>query len=298
MNTNCLPGVIVTDMEIGLMNAIHNVLSSTRHLLCRWHINRYVMKACKGILKNCEKWEQFIVLWNMLVLENPEVDYERNLHEMDRIFEGKYSKALDYVKVNWLKEYKDRFVAVWTDTFMHFGNTTSNRAESAHSKLKRELGTSQCNFETSWAKIHAMLLLQHTEIRASFERSQSFVQHEFDKVSLLKDLIGYVSIVALEEILCESKKIKYVEADPIAYGCVIKCSHELPCAHEMADVESKREVEYSLDYFDDFPLEDRWMLIPEMGYLIANCYNVVLIHFLNTISLMFLLTKSHSSPEY
>ncbi|CAL8154076.1 unnamed protein product [Prunus armeniaca] len=110
---------------------------------------------------------------------------------MDRIFEGKYSKTLDYVKVNWLKEYKDRFVAVWIDTCMHFGNTTSNRAESAHSKLKRQLSTSQCNFKTSWAKIHAMLVLKHIEIKASFERSQSFVQHEFNKVSLLKDLIGF-----------------------------------------------------------------------------------------------------------
>lgn len=63
-------------------------------------------------------------------------------------------------------------------------------------------------------------------------------------------------------------------------------------------VESKREVEYRLDYFDDYPLEDRWMLIPEMGYLIANCYIVVLMHFSNAISLMFLPTESHPLPEY
>ncbi|CAL2256988.1 unnamed protein product [Prunus armeniaca] len=68
----------------------------------------------------------------MLVLAKTELDYERNLLEMDRIFEGKYSKALDYMKVNWLKEYKDRFVAVWTDTCMHFGNTTSNRYFDHH----------------------------------------------------------------------------------------------------------------------------------------------------------------------
>ncbi|CAL9000755.1 unnamed protein product [Prunus brigantina] len=40
------------------------------------------------------------------------------------------------------------------------------------------------------------------------------------------------------------------------------------------------------------------MLIPEMGYLIANCYNVVLMHFSNTISLMFLPMQSHPLPEY
>ncbi|VVA29758.1 PREDICTED: PKS-NRPS hybrid synthetase CHGG_01239 [Prunus dulcis] len=220
MNTNCLPGVIVTDKEMELMNANRNVFPSVRHFLCRWHINRCVMKACKGILKKAKT----------------EVDYERNPLKMDRIFEGKYSKALDYVKVNWLKEYKDRFVVVWIDTCMHFSNTTSNRAENAHSQLKQQLGTSQCNFKTSWAKIHAMLILQHTKIKASFKKSQSFVQHEFNKVSLLKDLIGYVSIVALEETLCESKRIQYVGADPIACSYVIRRSHGLPCTHEMAEL--------------------------------------------------------------
>ncbi|CAL2264756.1 unnamed protein product [Prunus armeniaca] len=358
-----------------------------------------VMKACKGILKKGEKWEQFIVLWNMLVSAKTEVDYERNLLEMDRIFEGKYSKALDYVKVNWLKEYKDRFVAVWTDTCMHFGNTTSNRAESAHSQLKRQLGTSQCNFETSWAKIHAMLVLQHTEIKASFEKSQSFVQHEFNRVSLLKDLIGndpdtkrHIGM-KLQEIMDPKSstlrepqvKIK-TKGRPSNFD---KSTRRLPSAFELVEsdcnrksltlsngvvytkpppkkrkkqtppltvhkqqivnpedltqqyneklpaairpfimgakdvksdgncgfraiagllgygenswrksVESKREVEYRLDYFDDYPLEDRWMLIPEMGYLIANCYNVVLMHFSNAISLMFLPTESHPLPEY
>ncbi|CAL2257022.1 unnamed protein product [Prunus armeniaca] len=156
-----------------------------------WKVGLYVEFITIIMLSILKAIHMQGVLWNMLVLVKPEVDYERNLHEMDRIFEGKYSKTLDYVKVNWLKEYKDRFVAVWIDTCMHFGNTTSNRAESAHSKLKRQLSTSQCNFKTSWAKIHAMLVLKHIEIKASFERSQSFVQHEFNKVSLLKDLIGF-----------------------------------------------------------------------------------------------------------
>ena len=45
------------------------------------------------------------------------------------------------------------------------------RAESAHAKLKRHLGSSQGDFESSWNVINALIELQHTEIKASFERS-------------------------------------------------------------------------------------------------------------------------------
>lgn len=38
-----------------------------------------------------------------------------------------YPQALDYVKVSLLDPYKDKFVAAWTDTCMHFGNVTLNQ---------------------------------------------------------------------------------------------------------------------------------------------------------------------------
>jgi len=63
------------------------------------------------------------------------------------------------------------------------------RTESAHAKLKRYLGSSFQNFETSWAKIHALLELQHIKIKASFEKSINVVLHNF-KSSQYKFLRG------------------------------------------------------------------------------------------------------------
>ncbi|CAL8174162.1 unnamed protein product [Prunus armeniaca] len=40
--------------------------------------------------------------------------------------------------------------------------------------------------------------------------------------------------------------------------------------------ERVQHIEYMLDYFEDFPLQDRWMTISDMGHLIASCYNVIL----------------------
>ncbi|KAI5344218.1 hypothetical protein L3X38_012095 [Prunus dulcis] len=91
---------------------------------------------------------------------------------------------------------KDRFVAAWIDKCMHFGNTTSNRAEIAHARLKRQLGISQGTFATTWENIHALLELQHTEIKASFKKSLIVVPHDF-RSSDFKELRGFVSISAL-----------------------------------------------------------------------------------------------------
>ncbi|KAM1104236.1 hypothetical protein TB1_012067 [Malus domestica] len=77
---------------------------------------------------------------------------------------------LQYVINTWLNPYKERFVVAWIDKFMHFGNTTSNRAKSSHAKLKRHLGSSQGTFETSWESMHTLLRLQHTEIKVCFFR--------------------------------------------------------------------------------------------------------------------------------
>ena len=53
------------------------------------------------------------------------------------------------------------------------------RAESAHAKLKRHLGSSQGDFDTSWNVINSLIELQHTEIKASFGRSLTAVEYNF-----------------------------------------------------------------------------------------------------------------------
>ena len=68
-----------------------------------------------------------------------------------------FPQILAYMKITWIDKYKERFVACWTDTVIHLRNTTSNRDESAHAKLKRDLCSFLENFDTSWAKIHALL---------------------------------------------------------------------------------------------------------------------------------------------
>nr|XP_011464317.1 PREDICTED: uncharacterized protein LOC101300733 isoform X1 [Fragaria vesca subsp. vesca] len=60
--------------------------------------------------------------------------------------------------------------------------------------------------------------------------------------------------------------------------------------------ERLEEVERRLDYFDYFPPRDYWFLIPDMGYIVANCYNVVLMHFGKHLMTCFTFLPMDSTP--
>ncbi|XP_028111262.1 uncharacterized protein LOC114309680 [Camellia sinensis] len=212
-----VPIVIVTDRELALMNAIQKIFPSADIY--------YVV----GI----SKWEKFNHEWNSIVYSSSEIQYDERLKSLLKEFSS-YPNAVKYVMDTWLVPYKDKFVAAWTDTCMHCGNVTTNRAESAHAKLKRQLGSCQVSFQASFEKIHSLLELQHTDIKASFEKSLIVVQHQF-KPSQFRELRGNVSISTLEYLLVESKRANSIGIDVEACGCVLRHTNGLPCAHEIVD---------------------------------------------------------------
>jgi hypothetical protein len=55
---------------------------------------------------------------------------------------GKFPKFLDYVEKTILGTVKEEFVRFWVDKNLHMGNTTTNRAESAHARLKKYMSSS------------------------------------------------------------------------------------------------------------------------------------------------------------
>jgi histone-lysine N-methyltransferase SETD2 len=121
-----VPNIIITDRELALMNAIERVFPTSKHMLCRWHINRNVLKKSKSSFDTKEKWDKFMVEWNMLVHSSTEDEYNARLSILETDSTC-YPEVLAYVKSTWLNSYKERFVEAWTNNYMHFGNTTSNR---------------------------------------------------------------------------------------------------------------------------------------------------------------------------
>ena len=62
---------------------------------------------------------------------------------------GKFSKFLDYVEKTILDPVKEKFVRFWVGRNHHMRNTKTNRAESAHARLKKYLSSSMGDFSTN-----------------------------------------------------------------------------------------------------------------------------------------------------
>ena len=84
-----------------------------------------------------------------------------------------------------------------------------------------------------WDAMNNMITLQHTEVKASFETNTHVVGHDF-KVILFKRLLCMVSRYALNHITAEFERVHYAGKNPSHCGCVIRTTHNLPCACELS----------------------------------------------------------------
>ncbi|XP_004505794.1 uncharacterized protein [Cicer arietinum] len=162
--------VIVTDRDLALMNAVENVFSKTVNLLCLFHICKNVKVKCKMNVFPKKKQVQIMEAWEALIYSYDETQYYMKLAIFERICSS-CSIFYDYVHEQWLIPHKERFIEAWTNRVMHFGNTTTQRVESAHWSLKRILQNSIGDICSVWETINNMIISQHNEIIASFEKN-------------------------------------------------------------------------------------------------------------------------------
>jgi len=107
------------------------------------------------------------------------------------------------------------------------------RLESAHWALKILLQNSLGDLCSVWEAMNNMMTLQHTEIKASFETSTHVVELVF-KVTLYKKLLGIVLRYALNQIVTEIEHVNYIGIASSHCGCIIRTTHSLSCACELA----------------------------------------------------------------
>ncbi|KAH6826463.1 hypothetical protein C2S53_014317 [Perilla frutescens var. hirtella] len=213
------------------------------------HINKNITVNCKKKFRTKEQWESFLSAWNLVVLAETESRYS----EMLRRFQEDYvtnPTIVNYAINNWIVPYKERFVSCWTNSVMDFDNTITYRAEGAHAKLKRFLGTSTDNVEGCWEKIYDLMETSFNAIKASFEKSVNVVQHRY-KSPIFQFLRGTISIAALDKIYEEMESIGNDGVDPLLCGCVMRTKCGLPCAHEI-DQHVRSSTPFSLDSVDKF----------------------------------------------
>ncbi|KAL5158681.1 hypothetical protein HKD37_15G043103 [Glycine soja] len=214
IRVDALPGVIITDRDLSLMNAVKTLFLDATNLLCRakpWLLKRmhgdYVMEA-----------------WGSLVDCPCESSFDEYLKNFEMAC-SPWPMFVDYVCQSWVISHKEKFVKAWTNKVMHLGNTTTNRVEGAHWSLKRLLQNSPSDICSVWEAMNNMMTLQHTQIKTSFETST--------QLPCTIKLLGMVSRHALNEIAAEYERVPYAGKNPSRCGCVMRSTHDLPCAYEL-----------------------------------------------------------------
>ncbi|KAL5122085.1 PKS-NRPS hybrid synthetase [Glycine soja] len=227
-----MPQVIVTVGDIALMSAVQVVFPSSSNLLCRFHINQNVKAKCKSIVHSKEKQDMVMDAWDVIVNSPNEGEYMQRLAFFENVCLD-FPIFGDYVKNTWLIPHKEKFVTAWTNRVMHLGNTATNRVEATHWRLKTLLQDSKEDMCSYWDAMKNMITLQHTEIEASFEKSKNVVEHRHNTPFYVK-LVGFVSRSALSHITEEYDRVKTAGIDSSICGCIVRTTHGLPCACELA----------------------------------------------------------------
>lgn len=232
LKDDAIPQVIVTDRDISLMTAVQTIFPTSTNLLCQFHIDKNVKAKCKMFVSPTEAWEPVMDAWNSIMDSPDETKYAERLIRFEVVC-SPWPFFVDYVNKTWLLPHKEKFVKAWTDRVMHMGNTTSSRAESAHSTLKTMLQNSMGDLCKCWDAMNNMITLQHTEIRASMEESLNVVGHRFN-IRFYNKLRGFVSRSALTHIADEYDRVKNVGIDSSICGCTVRTTYGLPCACVLA----------------------------------------------------------------
>ncbi|XP_058742218.1 PKS-NRPS hybrid synthetase cheA-like [Vicia villosa] len=226
---NC-PQVILTDRDLALMKAIETIFPKTANLLCRFHINKNVKSRCKEHVVD-DMRETVEKMWFELIKASDEMEYHQRLKQLeDACVDSK--GFIDYVNDTWLTPHRHRFFEAWINQVLHLGNTTTNRVESAHWKLKKMLENSLGDLCKCWEAMNDNIKIQVGNIRASFQKSFYEVEHAHTS-PFYSNLRGSVSRAALRQIAEEWLRIDMVGTDTQKCGCTHRKVYGLPCACEL-----------------------------------------------------------------
>ncbi|CAJ2663585.1 unnamed protein product [Trifolium pratense] len=225
------PRVILTDREFALMNAIKDIFPHTTNMLCTWHIIKNVNARCTVQIPKDMK-QKVKNLWRDVVQSPDEVEYQQRLNAFQQACVNS-SNFVEYVNNTWLAPHKEQFVEAWTNRVMHLGNTTTNRVESAHWRLKKMLEHSKGDLCKCLEGMNDNIRLEVDKIKKSFQKSFYYTEKTHSS-PFFQYLRNFVSRAAMTLISDEMERIDIVGTNKNLCGCKLRSTCELPCACELS----------------------------------------------------------------
>ena len=141
-----VPKVFVTDRELSLMNALTVIFPTVHHLLCIWHINKNTLARIKTtVLGDGDLSTECIQAQAAVFNSLTEAELETNMGFFLNHASESVQAVGAYIRDQWLI-YRDRCVRAWTNNIMHYNHSASSRVEGAHATLKKQLRSSQGDF--------------------------------------------------------------------------------------------------------------------------------------------------------
>jgi len=123
---------VATDGDKAMAAAIEEVLPSSRHLRCWFHIEQNLRHNLVELGSlSMEDFNTFIVQWKLAALMDEEVDFQA---AKERLHEG-FPMAVDYL-TNWIWPHGDAFLSCRTKSITTLGILSTQRVEGVNSTLK------------------------------------------------------------------------------------------------------------------------------------------------------------------
>jgi hypothetical protein len=114
------PRVVLTDRELAIMKAIKETFPESVNIICRWHINKNIIKGCKLPGMSDKDWKPLLAaitdVWEAPTIEQFDAKW------LEFMADSRWVRAAIYVEKNWYPHRK-HFAAAWIDKYRHFGNT-------------------------------------------------------------------------------------------------------------------------------------------------------------------------------
>lgn len=216
------PKTIFTDKDNASLNAIKRIFPHTASMLCLWHINKAIRKHGRplilrqvralvnsGQLTTEEAASEITKRWNKMLQRWIRVVYAESLIETQerwRQFKWQYSEPLFedflcYIDSYWLnEETSQRFLHCFTSKYLHLGEVSTSRNESAHWALKRGLRSSTCDLLAALLSFEVTIVRQFEEIQAVV--TNQLLKRQLSAPSLVQaGILKDVSKYAIEKVM-------------------------------------------------------------------------------------------------
>jgi hypothetical protein len=277
-----LPTSFTTDQAGGLLKALQEVFPEVPHLLCIWHINKRVtawvtkhwldeiigpgpiqeggeattpeQRAELIKAKRLQFWPLWTAIWKTA---RSEADVEAAWQKLCGVYRAEYPHIISYLEETWMKHRK-LFCRFWTDQVNHFNNDASNRAESCHQAVKKDLPTNMLHLRSVIKTLTLYLKRLNHSVLTDMEKDLHRPERQHTSNYMYGELIYQVSAYAINQLIDHLAffKEKHSSALPPCTGRFTRI-WGIPCAHKYYETKENGERLKPADFHKQWSIRRR-----------------------------------------